>query len=199
MDRPMNILIALLTLAGLYMMMGGLDGDGLAFSSHGLKALKYYTVLSNLLAGLASLCLAFADTPFTRTLKLSAAVSVVITFLVTALFLAPTAKGGYLSLYRGSNFLFHLVIPVLCVLSLTLLERPEYTFTDTLTAVIPTALYAAYYIANVLTHLKDGAVDRHYDWYGFFFAGKLSILAVLPLILGIAWGAALLLRLAAGR
>ena len=188
----MNIVIVILVALGLWLMLSGRDGTDAAFSEHGFKAFKFYTVLSNLLVGLAAagilLCRIFGgDLLCAYGWKYAGAVSVTLTFLVTAFFLAPAWPGGWKEMYQGSNFFFHLVVPVLSVVSFAGWEKAHFPFAMTFVATVPTVLYAAYYIANALPHARDGHVPPEYDWYGFFRGGTKTAPAVAALIIGITW------------
>ena len=193
-----NLVIAAIVIFGAWMMMTGASFSGARdqeLADTGLKALKFYTVESNLLVGLGalllgvfSLCgLSGAWLRAAQLIKYLGTITVVITFLVTAVHLAPHAKHGFWSLYADGNLFFHLIVPVLSVLTLVLLDRPVFPFYTTFIGIIPTLLYAIAYLVNVLAHLENGKVLPKYDWYNFFFAGLNSIWIVLTGMLLLAW------------
>lgn len=170
-----NLLTAALVAAGWIWMAltkpepGTLEGDG-------ITNLRFYTVLSNLLAGLVALVYAAAllrvlrgkaenVAPWVQTLALAAAASIALTFLTVACFLAPAYPE--LNMFRGANLLFHLLIPLLCMASYVLLAgfgRPR-RFAVLLCAV-PMLLYGVCYTANCLIN-GIGEWPQTNDWYGF--------------------------------
>ena len=106
-----------------------------------------------------------------------------LTFLVTAFFLAPTSKNGYFSLYLNSNLFFHFIIPILSFVSFVFLESTkQIAFRYTFAGMIPMVVYAVFYIANVLVHIENGEVLKEYDWYGFLMGGLWTIVIVIPVI-----------------
>ena len=97
----LNIAIAIISvLAWLSVVQG--HGDDRNLMAHGLRSLKYYTVLSNLFSGLVSALYA-ADMLLSQgspdswifVLKLAAASVVMVTFLTVMLFLGPTMGWEY--------------------------------------------------------------------------------------------------------
>ena len=173
------------------------DDNG-AFSGMGLYSLRYFTVLSNLLAGLASLLVfvrLIRNKPLTRwltILRLVASTGVLLTFLTVVLFLGPVF--GYAAMYRGANLWFHLLIPLLSAGGFPLLRGPRLSKADTLWSLAPIALYGVYYLGGILF----GGVKGH-DWYGFLNWGVGIGLVILAGLVGIIWGSGALLRLAYNR
>ncbi len=196
----LNTAIFVLEVIAITWMMIGVTQGPLAAS--GVEMLKYFTVDSNILLGLAALIAArdqwqvlkgrkAAVSPAVSLLKLTATASITLTMMVTVFFLMPTtaAELGPFAMFYGSNFLLHLLNPLAGILCFALWEKTDrISFRQTLFGVLPMALYAVYYVINVLTHLKDGAVLPAYDWYGFFFAGTGSVLFVVPLLMLFTWG-----------
>ena len=182
--------------------------DSGRLSAAGLHTLKYFTVLSNLLLGIAAFVYALcvlrillgkaAGIPCTvYQLKYAATVSVGLTFLTVMLFLGP--RFGYGAMFQGVNLWFHLLIPLAAIASFWLLE-PDGTLSlqDSMLAVLPTLLYAIGYIINVLSYgIKPG--DFSHDWYGFA-QGSLAMagVAFVVMLLG-TWGIALLVRIVKNR
>lgn len=159
-------------------------------------ALKFFTVDSNILVGVAALLMAISQyrvmkgtkekvAPWLYTLKLVATVSVVITMLVTVFYLGFVVPTGYLSSFQGSNFFFHLLVPVLSVIAFVLFEKTDcIAFKCNFFSFIPLVLYGIYYAVSVLTHMENGVVQPGYDWYQFFKLGAKSMLIVYPFFLG---------------
>ena len=132
--------------------------DSGRLSAAGLHTLKYFTVLSNLLLGIAAFVYALcvlrillgkaAGIPCTvYQLKYAATVSVGLTFLTVMLFLGP--RFGYGAMFQGVNLWFHLLIPLTAIASFWLLE-PDGTLSlqDSMLAVLPMLLYAIGYIIS---------------------------------------------------
>ena len=173
-------------------------------SIQGLRGLRLYTILSNLLMGVAALvyciCLVLLlagvikKIPYAvRLLKYSATVSVLLTFLTVLLFLGPTF--GYKGMFDGSNLWFHLLISLAAAASFWLLEKDgPLPFKASFFAVIPTFIYAVYYLINVLSYgIKPG--DFSHDWYGFAQKGLGLALVAFVVMLLAAWVIALVTRL----
>ena len=193
---PVIEFLVLLSTFGSWIRMYTRGGHGL-LSGRGAASLKYYTILSNLFAGLTSfvvlilLLMNGADSQlpvWTAVLKFASALSVFITFLTTAAFLGPTM--GYRAMFAGELLFLHGIGPCLAVLSFFCFSKmPRLSFGTTFLAVIPTVLYAVYYIRNILKNgIGEGRETN--DWYGFL-GGKLErIPAVLFIFLGGAWALA---------
>ena len=172
----LNICILVLALIGLYEMVTGTVSDGAELLRlSGTEAFKYYTVDSNLFAALSSavaavfLVLVFtgkrASVPkWADVMRLAAVTAVSLTALLVVFYLAPEAKQGFDSLYKGPNFLFHCVIPLLAIAELLLRRSEELPFRANLFSLIPVALYGCLYL---IPYLKAGPDKSGYDWYGF--------------------------------
>lgn len=178
-------------------------GEGTVFTARGLGSLRYFTVLSNLLAAAASavygICLVRLTAGYMNAvprgvvlLKYAGAVSVALTLLTVLLFLGPTAKDGFASMFLGVNLWFHLIVPVLAIADFCLLNPDgPLGMADSLWACLPMALYALYYLGNIL---RNG-VEKN-DWYGYLRGGiPIGAVIALATFLG-TWGVALLMRLA---
>ena len=195
----LNICIVVLIVFSVGWMLSGLSAGVL--SAARLSTLKYFTVDSNILMGIAAL-LAAADqgkvlkgkkdevSASTYVLKLAGTAGVTLTMLVTIFFLGPTLgpKYGFFSLFEKSNFFLHLVNPVMSIIVFLCFERSlKIPFKHTFTAVIPVLLYGIYYAAVTVTHMTGGIIEKGYDWYGFFFLGIKGSFIVLPVILLVSW------------
>lgn len=192
----LNILIFLLTLLTLVKMLCGNSKDK-ELTGKGIKIFKYFTVDSNVLMGIAALVYAIylflvlrgTDTAVPHwcvLLKLSATASVALTMVTVLVFLAPTCKKGYLAMFTGSNFFFHLTIPLLSILDfIFFVQGKEIRFAETVWGIIPAVLYAAAYACYVLKHAENGKVSKKYDWYGFVQGGtQYAALAALIVVSG---------------
>ncbi len=182
-----------------WMMIGISSGP---FADAGFLMLRYFTVDSNIIMGLFALIAAIDEWKVLKgkkqevsvssyVLKLTGTVSVTLTMLVTVFFLLPTtaAELGPFALFYGSNFFLHLFNPILSILCFIRFEKTNrIPFRLTFVGIVPMVLYAVYYVAETLTHIRDGAIMEGYDWYGFFFAGISSVLIVVPILVLITWG-----------
>ena len=201
-----NLVVAVAVAAAWGRMLLDRDGSG-AFTARGLRSLRFFTVLSNLLAGGASAAYAICLVRLLRgsaaviprgvaLAKYAGAVSTALTLMTVLLFLGPRAKEGFFSMFRGANLWFHLIVPVLAALDLCCLNPDgPLSLADSLLACAPMALYALFYVGNLaLNGLgKDG---RGNDWYGFMAGGPAMGAAVAGAIALGAGGLALLMRLA---
>lgn len=200
----LNILVFVLVSAGTIMMFTGFtfSKDDSKLSAANINALKFFTVESNILAGIAAFTLAiFQILLITKKIdniplyiidiKYFSTVAVALTFFITAFFLAPTASEGFLALYKDNNLLFHFLVPVLCMTGFILVDGNlsfiHKKFLFSLTGILPVLLYAIYYTLNVLIHKNKGEDYKEYDWYGFLRKGFSTIYIVLPLILFVSY------------
>lgn len=221
------------------------EGGGV-LSSAGLESLKYFTVLSNLLLGLASLLCAVcaarswrrggaggADGADRRTekadgadkagapgapgvpggapmpggplgiprpvrvLKYVAVVATTLTFAVVFLAFGPAI--GYGRVLSGSNFWFHLVLPVFALAEFCALEAGSaLSRADVAVSLVPPFVYGVAYWANIVVNGAGTWQDGN-DWYGLAQGGPLMSLAAFVLTLALTWGIALLVRRANAR
>ena len=176
-------------------------GDNGTISSGGLRNLKYFTVLSNLLAAAASvLNIIFTERAkklntgiptWVSLLKYAGAVAVTLTLTVVVTFLGPVYKVE--GLFRGANLVFHLIVPILAFVGFALEDGPEMSIKDSLIAVVPVVLYGIGYIGNILI---NGLGDSPYasEMYGFLYFGWGWGIVIFGILLIISWAAALVLR-----
>ena len=127
-------------------------------------------------------------------LKLMGTTSVALTFFVVFAYLGIIAEGGYYSMIMNSNLFFHLIIPVLSIITFIFFEKNnKLKIKDSLYGIIPMLLYSIYYITNALIHMENGKVSPKYDWYWFVQNGFWTIIIVFPLMLLITYLISLLL------
>ncbi len=163
------------------------------YGGYGAYILVYFTVDSNLLAAAASLAAAVGalrrlkdpDRPLSRVLgvfKLAATASVGLTFLTILIWLGPPA--GYEGLFSNVQLYLHLIVPLLAILSYVFLDRHEpLPFPASLFAVLPTALYGAVYLTNVV-------FTRHWkDFYNLYAGGRWYLSAIVMLAASFVLGA----------
>ena len=169
----LNSIIFLLTAYATTCMILGINFSGrskevLAFTASNMEAFKYFTVDSNVLAGITALIYLIIEAKgkelsqractFLHCLRLAAASGVTLTMLVTAFFLIPQFGKHWYILYIDNNFFFHLTIPLLCVITYIFFEPGAkiLTFKQSLTGIIPMLLYAVVYTINIILHLGNG-------------------------------------------
>ena len=175
-------------------------GDDRNLMAHGLRSLKYYTVLSNLFSGLASalyvvslLASGGVPAPWVLTLKLAGAAVVMVTFLTVVVFLGPTMGWEYL--FKAGNLWLHLILPLAAAADVCLfVPVGALPLVATLAPVAFTAAYGVFYLGRVLLHgrERDGVV---YDFYGFLKWGEDKMALVVVIMLTLTWVLAVLLRL----
>ncbi|MBQ1538665.1 MAG: hypothetical protein IIZ73_10185 [Ruminococcus sp.] len=191
-SAALNLIAFMLTAVGLCIMLKGIGNDG-SLSADSLSSIKYFTVQSNLLfgivAGIFAVCQLIYRSPEKLPhplylIKYIATVGVAITMLTVVLFLAPVVVKSYPPLFRGANLYFHLLVPLVGIVSFCLFEKSaEITLPQTFLGLIPFILYAVYYTANALTHSENGKVPPQYDWYYFLANGADKALPVLLIML----------------
>lgn len=192
-----NIIVVLLTIIASIMMFTGfkfMHGYETVLESTRLGMLRFFTVQSNLLVGIVSLFFVIQEIKLLKgkieiisskyyILKLMSVTSVGLIFFVVFTYLGPIAKGGIGSMLMNSNLFFHLLIPLISILNFILFEKTnKLTLKNTLYGLIPTAIYAVYYLINILIHMENGAVSPKYDWYWFVQNGVWTAIFVVPLI-----------------
>ena len=197
----LNSLIFIFTLFATISMIIGFKfmGQFEVLSERNFKSFKYFTVDSNVFAGLISLAYViykFTDSGKKSTklpkvfyiLKLAAATGVTLTMMVTVFYLAPTSNGNFLRYFINSNFFMHLITPLLCIISFIFFEATEaQKLVMSIPGIIPMLLYSFFYTPNVLLHLENGRPVKAYDWYNFLAAGAQSVWYVVPMLYVITW------------
>lgn len=193
----LNITIVILvSLATIFMLTGfQFMAKQDALTATKIETFKFFTVDSNVLMGIVAFIFAKYEIDILKgrikaiptrvyILKLVATVGVILTFLVTAFFLAPTALNGYLSLFLNSNLFFHLIIPILSFITFVFFEsNNKIDFKYSFMGLIPVLLYSLFYAINCFSHIENGIVSHKYDWYGFLIGGIKSTIPALMIIL----------------
>lgn len=193
----LNFIISIfVTIATIFMMKGiYFMGEESSLTESGIGLFKFFTVQSNVLMGiiafifvLVEICVItgrIKEMPTTLyILKLVFTVGVVLTFLTTALYLAPYAEHGYFSMFKNSNLFYHLIVPILSAITFIFFEKTDkIKFKYVCIGVVPMLLYGIFYTINVLMHTENGQVMPRYDWYGFVAGGIISIIIVFPVML----------------
>ncbi|MBP5329390.1 MAG: Pr6Pr family membrane protein [Spirochaetaceae bacterium] len=202
----LNLLIFISVVFAIISMLTGFHfmtepGKAAALSTANARAFKYFTVDSNLLAGLVSLaaaiCTILKATGRIKTIpevlplfKLASTTGVTLTMLITALFLAPF-QFGFFALFVDSNLFMHLLIPLLCIIVFVFFEPAHISARQTFAGVVPMLIYGVFYGTNIILHLGNGQTSQIYDWYGFLGNGVNTIgivaLTMFSFTLLIAW------------
>lgn len=198
-----NILIFILTIMSTIMMFTGfkfMHGNDLVLESTKLGMFRFFTVDSNILMGISAILFAIVELKLLSgklkeipkkfyILKLMATTGVALTCFVVFTYLGPITKGGVGRLLMNSNLFFHLVTPLLSIITFTLFERTNsLSFKDSFYGMLPTFLYEIYYLINIVIHMENGKVSPLYDWYWFVQNGVWTAVIVAPLMLLITYG-----------
>ena len=209
-----NIVVFIMTAFGTAWIMSGIGSAGGPLDGPNLESLKYYTVDSNILMGIAALAAAIAqrrvmtgkaaEVPLpVLLLKLAGTVSVTLTMLITIFFLGPTLGRvyGFFFLFAGASLFLHLLNPLAAIFVFLRYECSDrIPLRLTPVGIIPTVLYAVYYVLLTFHHIVNGIIEPGYDWYGFFAFGINAWWIVVIVILLITYGITLALwRLNRGR
>ena len=197
-----NILIVLLTIIASIIMLTGfkfMHGSEPVLELSKLGMFKFFTVDSNVFMGIVSLSFLINEIKLLKgkikdiskkmyIFKLMATTSVTITFLTVFLYLGPISKDGISSMLQNSNLFFHLIIPVLSIITFTLFEKTDkLKIKDSLFGLVPTLLYAFFYVTNIIIHMENGKVSPVYDWYWFVQNGVWTAFIVAPFMLLISY------------
>ena len=186
-----NCIIVILVLIGVVMMLTHTD-DGTGLMTTGIANFKYYTVLSNVFAGIVAFIALFINNKAVRFMKLMSAAVTGVTFAVVAFFLAPLY--GFWGLYQNANFLFHLVIPLIAMFDYIFSKESVNEIKFAALSAIPTFFYGCGYMLNILINGKGGEYPDTNDFYLFLNWGwGVGIIIFLCIVL-LTFGIACLLR-----
>ena len=146
--------------------------DGKWSVQAGLRALRFFTTLSNVLCAVASLLVLLTlrqGVPFgIWLLKYIGTAAVAVTFMMVMVFLGPTM--GYKDQLKGFAFYLHVSGPLIAIISFCFLERwYPLSFALSLTGMLPVILYGSFYLNRVVVAKKWD------DFYGFNKSGKWQI------------------------
>jgi hypothetical protein len=183
--RIVNIRIAVMV-AGAWLGMIFLGGGDLA--QRGIGSMKYFTVLSNLLCGIAAVIWLVYErkggSEAVERLKYIAAASVGLTFTVVMAFLGPLY--GYPEMFAGANLWLHLIVPVAAMAEIVFLSDAVYTKRDNNIAIIPPLIYGIVYLVNILLN-GMGEWPNTNDWYLFFYWGYPVGVVIYLIIMLVTW------------
>lgn len=194
----LNILIAAAVPASWLWMALSADGT---LASSGIRSLRYFTVLSNILEGVASIVFVISSlarkgeaSRKVRIFKYVAAVQVAVTFFTVVFLLVPI--WGLLDLFTGPNFFFHFLIPVAAMAEFVFFKDSRPTIAENMLTVIPAFVYGLSYTVNILINGMGGTDPKTTnDWYYFLNWGWGIGCIIFFCIMLIAFLVGLLLRL----
>ena len=183
-----NIIIVIAAPAAWLAMMLALPEGPL--STRGIGSLRYFTVLSNLFAVIASVIYLINTRLETRepssraaTLKFVSAAAVGLTFFVVLLFLGPVYGYVEFGLYTGGNIWLHLFVPLLAMIDSIFFDNcPVLPFESTFFGAVPAAVYGVFYGGNLIINGVEGN-----DFYGFVMGGVIGSTVVGLLLLLVCW------------
>lgn len=189
----LNIIIVLLVLIGTIFMFCGIKfmpESNLMLEDTKIQMFKYYTVDSNILLGIISFVLVLYEYKLLKEdilkipkkvyiLKFVGTASITLTFLTTLFFLTP--QYGFYAMYNNNNLFFHLIVPLLAIISYVFFEKHDNSYKYAVFGIVPMFFYSIYYILNVIIHLKDGLMYK-YDFYGFLQGNINNIFIAVPII-----------------
>lgn len=164
-----NFLIVVLVLISIYLMLTTSDG---IIKGSKLKALKYFTVQSNIFMGISAFISLFyllfkkdKYPTWLTILKLISTTCLTLTFLTVLAYLAPLM--GLFNVFLGANLYMHLFIPVASIFTFIFIEpKIELKFKWNLFSIIPSGTYGTIYIICLAVNNDYGNVDG-WDWYAF--------------------------------
>lgn len=194
----LNVLIIVFVCVGLSIMLDNPE-QGTGLTGAGIENLKYFTVLSNVFAGIVAVLWVFFYV-FSELLhiklpvlpKIMSASATGLTFLVIAAFLAPMYPD--LNLYAGSNLYFHLIVPLISMVEMILMKvDKKIPFRYTLISASLALIYGIGYVINILINGIGQWPDTN-DWYGFLNWGYPIGIVIFLVIILMEFGIACLLR-----
>ena len=154
--------------------------EGVWSWKNGLWAFRYFTVLSNVFCAITCLLMAVSGgADWAWTLKYIGTAAVTVTLLTVFVFLGPTM--GYAKLLGGWDVFWHLINPVLAILSFVIWERRGMTFGFALLGMLPVILYGIVYLRQVVIAPEGKCWD---DFYGFNKGGRWKI-SFTAMVLGV--------------
>ena len=129
-------------------------------------------------------------------IKIIALADITITFLTTALYLAPSIGSIWWRLYINNNIFNHFLTPLVAIVTFILLqEYVETDWKDCFFSLVPLAMYGIFYIINVYTHLTpEGETSLTYDIYGFCRFGVFVLILFIIAFAAVSFGLTLFYR-----
>ena len=164
---------------------------------NGFGSMKYFTVQSNLLEGLASVVWLVSThkngkaSRMAELLKYIAAAAVGLTCATVLFFLGPLY--GYLAMLRGGNFFMHLLTPVISVAEMIFLSDAAFSRKDNALVVLSPLVYGTFYLGNNLINGIGEWPDTN-DWYFFLAWGYPIGILIFAVICAVTWLLGLVMR-----
>ena len=167
-----------------------------------LENFKFFTVDSNVLMGIISLTMIIYELKLKNNkikeipkyiyiLKMVGVSAVTLTFIVTLCFLSPMY--GFYAMYNNSNLFFHLVIPLLSIISYVFYEKYNNKYKYAVFGIIPMLVYGIIYATNIIVRLNTDGLTFKYDFYGFLQGNINNIYFVVPTIIIVSYLISLLI------
>lgn len=181
----------------------GIDGK---LTPESTNYLSFFTIDSNILLAVASLTLLVFEVlvllnkrkgipHWVIVFKYVSVITTSLTMVTTVFVLSPLVGAEFWKLFVNSNLFFHLISPILGIVSLVFFENEEkMNWKVSFLPLIPMGLYAIFYITNVYTHLDNGKVDPNYDFYAFARFGILWTILMVFLMTAFTYGSAILIH-----
>ncbi len=151
-------------------------------SEEGLKraeCFRFFTMDSNIFAAISCLIMLIFGAKILSNpeyelpqwavlLKFIGTIAVLITFIVTLIYLTPAV--GVAKLYTGPNFFLHLVVPLICLFTCLFFDSSRTISSKaSFLGVIPMAIYSVVYLVMVVV-VGEGRGGWE-DFYGFNRSG----------------------------
>ncbi|MBQ6150344.1 MAG: hypothetical protein IJJ03_01685 [Mogibacterium sp.] len=164
---------------------------------NGINSLKYFTVLSNLLEGAASVIWLVSTrknekaSAHSELLKYIAAAAVGLTCVTVLVFLGPLY--GYPAMFAGGSLYMHLLTPVVAIAEIIFLSDFTYTRKDNRLAVLSPLIYGVFYLGNNIINGIGEWPDTN-DWYFFLAWGYPVGILIFVIICIVTWLLGLVMR-----
>lgn len=189
----LNILIVVLVILGSIFMFTGFKfmPSKTLLEARKIEMFKFYTVDSNILMGIMSLIFIIYEINLLNKkidkipkriyiLKFIATSAITLTFITTLFFLAP--QYGLYAMYNNNNLLFHLIVPVLALVSYIFYEKYDNKYKYACLGILPMFIYSIYYASMIIINIDNGGLTFKYDFYGFLQGNFNNIYVVIPII-----------------
>ena len=164
---------------------------------NGINSLKYFTVLSNLLEGAASVIWLISTrkngkaSARAELLKYIAAAAVGLTCVTVLVFPGPLY--GYPAMFAGGSLYMHLLTPLAAIAEIIFLSDVTYTRRDNRLVVLSPLIYGALYLGNNLINGTREWPDTN-DWYLFLTWGYPVGIFIFAVICAVTWLLGLAMR-----
>ena len=164
---------------------------------NGINSLKYFTVLSNLFEGAASVIWLVSTrkngkaSARAELLKYIAAAAVGLTCVTVLVFLGPLY--GYPAMFAGGSLYMHLLTPVIAIAEIIFLSDFTYTRRDNRLVMLSPIAYGVFYLGNNLINGIGEWPDTN-DWYLFLTWGYPVGFLIFIVICAVTWLLGLAMR-----